>query len=571
MQPADEAYWDVLIIGASMAGACLARQLKIAHPHLAILNVDRKTSFDYGAGESMLEIFWDYAAKDLDLGPYLDSCHLPKNGLRFFFDSPAKSLALSDRSEMGRAWTDAIPSHQIDRQRFDRDINAMNAELGVNVSLGTEVSTIEIDRHRGHLVTLTDGRKIRCKWLVDAAGFSAPLARKLKILKPNTAHPISCRWARIENMNAIDHMGPAAWRERVNYTSRFLSTVHFMYSGYWFWLIPLSHTVTSVGVVWHHDKAPLDIKSQAAFIDFIKSHKALSDLLGNSFRVIDFHGLKNMSRIATQFYSEDRWFLTGMSAAFLDPLFSSGSAFLADANRMIGDLIETDITGQHDVLTKKLVAYNAHSRWWLENFLLHITGNYHGSFDLMRSLFEPLLMDFFGLILPTSMSRQWGYDPTQNYDDKDIVLETKLKMVETGPAKLVHKIANELAEFLAEREGLMTNNAGHFVDIKIKDNYIHNSLSRGRDLSPEKIQSLHKDMIAVSVRLALERMAISTKKTLNTEAMTAVTHAITHNNMTLKEAFAVCSGATKCPPINEAPNLAGVPQKHTFAAYWEGS
>lgn len=102
--------------------------------------------------------------------------------------------------------------------------------------------------------------------------------------------------------------------------------------------------------------------------------------------------------MADQFYSTDRWFLTGMSAAFLDPLFSSGSAFLSDANRMILDLIETDMAGDADTLRNKTIAYNAHSRWWLENFLLHITGDSRGSYDLMRQLFEPLLMDYFGLI-----------------------------------------------------------------------------------------------------------------------------------------------------------------------------
>lgn len=67
---------DVLIMGASMAGACLARHLKLAHPDFDIVSIDRKKEFDYGIGESMLEIFWDYATKDLKLGPYLDCNHL---------------------------------------------------------------------------------------------------------------------------------------------------------------------------------------------------------------------------------------------------------------------------------------------------------------------------------------------------------------------------------------------------------------------------------------------------------------------------------------------------------------
>lgn len=82
---------DVLIIGASMAGSCLARHLKLRHPEMAITVIDKKREFDYGVGESMLEVFWDYAAKDLKLGPYLDSNFVSKHGLRFFFDNAEKT------------------------------------------------------------------------------------------------------------------------------------------------------------------------------------------------------------------------------------------------------------------------------------------------------------------------------------------------------------------------------------------------------------------------------------------------------------------------------------------------
>ena len=56
-----ETLCDVLIIGSSMAGACLARQLKIKHPRLNIVVLEKKKQFDHWVGESTLESFWDYA------------------------------------------------------------------------------------------------------------------------------------------------------------------------------------------------------------------------------------------------------------------------------------------------------------------------------------------------------------------------------------------------------------------------------------------------------------------------------------------------------------------------------
>ncbi|MFL6656914.1 MAG: NAD(P)/FAD-dependent oxidoreductase, partial [Massilia sp.] len=423
---------DVLIIGASMAGSCLARQLKLRHPDMAITVLEKKREFDYGVGESMLEVFWDYAAKDLRLGTYLDNNFVTKHGLRFFFDNESKNLPLTEMSEMGRAWDDAIPAHQINRKRFDEDLCRMNQEAGIEVLMNCAARDITLDAEGGHLVTTHDGRQFRCKWLVDAAGFQAPVARKLDLVEPNVDHPISSRWGRFKNTRPIDQVGDDAWRERVNYNSRFKSTVHFMYEGYWFWMIPLEADVFSLGVVWHHDKAPLDIKNGDELVAFMQSHKAIAEVLGDEFELLDFAGLKNMSRISKQFYSDQRWFLTGMSAAFLDPLFSSGSAYLSEANRMIVDLIETDMRGESEALRQKVTCYNAHSRWWLDNFLLHIKGNYHGSYDLLRQLFEPLLMDYFGLILPFAMMKQWGYDPAADYGDGTELRKMKAIMIDHG-------------------------------------------------------------------------------------------------------------------------------------------
>lgn len=86
---------DVLIIGAGMAGSCLARQLKLRIPELDIVVVDRKTTFDYWVGESTVEVWEDYMTRILDLGPYLERHHLQKNGLRFFFASPEKDLPVA--------------------------------------------------------------------------------------------------------------------------------------------------------------------------------------------------------------------------------------------------------------------------------------------------------------------------------------------------------------------------------------------------------------------------------------------------------------------------------------------
>lgn len=525
---------DVLIIGASMAGSCLARQLKLRHPELAITVLDRKHEFSYWVGESMLEIFWDYAATDLKLGPYLDANYLYKHGLRFFFDSPEKNLPLAQMSEIGRSWYDSVPAHQIDRKRFDQDMRRFNLESGIDVRMNCPVTDVHIDAESGHRVSTGDG-ELRCRWLVDAAGFGAPLARKLDLVRPIEQHPISARWARLRHIRNLDLLGDDAWRSRVNYVSRFLSTNHFFYDGYWIWLIPLDSHTCSIGVVWRHDKAQLELKGQEQFVEFLRGHRCLDELLGPDAEVLDYQGLKGMSRISNQFYSTDRWFLTGMSAAFLDPLFSSGSAFLADANRMIGDLIATDMIGDERAYRNKCIAYNAHSRWWLDNFMLHISGNYHGSFDLLRQLFQPLLMDYFGIIFPSSAAHNWGYDPTVDYGDGSLLRAQKAQMLADSVNHRAHALKEELADFLKEREGLHANNRGKFFDINVDGWYMKHTRTRGRMLDGQEIAKMQREILEVSARLGLQRMAASLDVEVHADELESAVKAVVDYPLSLRE------------------------------------
>ena len=105
-----------------MAGGCLARQLSLEMPQLSVCLIDGKTEFDYGVGESTVEVFDDYALRNLQLGPYLNRHHIVKHGLRFWFDSANRDLPLEEMSEQGRShYTILNRGFQIDRSRFDRD------------------------------------------------------------------------------------------------------------------------------------------------------------------------------------------------------------------------------------------------------------------------------------------------------------------------------------------------------------------------------------------------------------------------------------------------------------------
>lgn len=503
----EETRCDVLIIGSSMAGACLARQLRLRHPRLDIVVLEKKRQFDHWVGESTLESFWDYAVKDLQLGFYLDTNHLYKHGLRFFYDSPEHDLPIDQMSEVGRSWFHTTPAHQINRKRFDTDLYTMNVEAGIDVRLGTKVSNVELDGEAGHAVTASDGR-YRCRWLVDAAGFASPVGKKLKLIRSNNDnHPIDSYWGRFRNIANLDLLGDREWRDRVNHTTRTLATTHFMYGGYWIWLIPIDAETFSIGVTVRTDLSPVKIDDSLDFVEFLRTHRCMRQLLGEQSELLDFHRLRGISRQASQSFSENRWFLTGMASAVLDPILSPGSALLSDNNRMIGDLIATDMVGKAREFRNKVKAYNVFNRIWLENFFLHIKGHYHDCFDRQRANFETLLMQWFGIILPTSMRESWGYDPSMSDEDFDRLGEQVESMLKDSCIHRVERIVQELQELLDEKGMAYANNRGQFHDIEIDSRFMANTRSMGRTLCPADIAEIENEMLRVGLSNSLRRLA----------------------------------------------------------------
>tara|TARA_B100000700_G_C15029656_1_gene849869 strand:- start:745 stop:2358 length:1614 start_codon:yes stop_codon:yes gene_type:complete len=528
-------YSDVVIIGGSMAGGCLARQLKLKHPELSVTVLERKKSFNSWVGESTLESFWDYAASDLQLGFYLDTNHLYKHGLRFFFDSVDRDLNVEEMSELGRTWYHGIPAHQIDRAKFDNDLVRFNRDIGVDVLLGETVSDIELDGEHGHSVKTAD-KSFRCRYLVDAAGFAAPLGKKLDLIESQDhRHSVSSAWARFKFTTPLDSLGSEQWRARTNFTTRALATNHFMYKGYWLWLIPLDEHTVSIGVTAKNTDVSLNVRTSDDFVEFLRSHKCMQEILGSHFELQDYKAMKRLSRRAKQSFSTDRWFLTGMSSAFLDPLLSPGSAYLTDANRMIGEIIEADLAGNEAMFAGKTKAFNAYLLGWFESFMLHITGNYHGSYEVHRTHFEALLMHWFGFILPSSMARHFGYCPSMSEMSQEQLNEKALAMVQGAAISRIHELKDEFIQLIQGQEYRL--NRGHFFDIELTKCRMKHAHSRGVMLDEMAIAELDKALLEVTYLGFLRSLCEIQRMDFDEEKMPLVVEAAINDKLSLTHAM----------------------------------
>jgi flavin-dependent dehydrogenase len=395
---------DVVIVGGGIAGAFLARHLKIAKPELSVLLLESHSTIDdYKVGESTVEVAAHYMVKRLNLGTYLYQHHLPKNGLRFFFDSEQKNLPLEEMSEIGSDHFPFFPSFQLERAKLERDLVSLNRAIGIEVELGAKATAVTIDASSHHTITYEQNGKtetVACRWIGDASGRRHFLPRALgKKITKDTRLNTAAAWARYENVAGLDAVESADpnWKARIKYSTRHLSTNHLMYDGYWIWFIPLAGDLMSVGVVYDKDrfeKLSLDeagVRKQDAFEAFVKSHRAASDLLRDA-KLVDFQAFAHLPYFTDDYFSKDRWVLTGEAGAFTDPFYSPGSDFIATANEFSVSLILAEIAGDPQ-FQDRLTAFNAYYKFKYESTIRLYANLYpaFGSFEIFKLKF---LLDF---------------------------------------------------------------------------------------------------------------------------------------------------------------------------------
>ncbi|WP_438485071.1 NAD(P)/FAD-dependent oxidoreductase [Streptomyces sp. S186] len=404
---------DVLIIGAGLAGGTLARQLRLEQPDLDIIVIDKVTEFPPGLDESSGEEFTNYANRILKLGPYLRKHHHVCSGTRFFFDSPERDLPIERMSEIGGRRPHPIPTYLIDRPVVERDLCELNRAAGIRVLLGTTVlncgpdespaEAITLDGEHGHTVRTSAG-VIRCTWLVDAAGEASPVARMLDLVPEEDRNPIAASWGRFEGCRSLDELGDEAWRQRVPHWGRASSTTYFMYRGYWIWLLPLSESQCSIGVVFDRRHTEPSVGTGAELLAFLREHRALRDLLGPEPVVRSFGTRDRLARLATQQFSEQRWFLTGNAGTVLDPMFATSSWLFTENNKLIGEFIKADRTGKQSDLPAYVHHYDIRVRSRYEK-LLNTTGHYvfRGSFDAWSAWVALRNRVYYNRIVPDAL------------------------------------------------------------------------------------------------------------------------------------------------------------------------
>jgi flavin-dependent dehydrogenase len=351
--------FDVVICGGGLAGLTLGLQLRQEFPDLRVLTLERVArplpDGCHKVGESSVELGSSYFMS-LGLTEYLKKHQLFKHGLRFFPGGGEKPL--HERFEIGPMQEPIVPSYQLDRGSFESDLRAFNQERGVVLLEGCVVKDAEIGADGAlHTVyfemrdedeAVRKRRSVQTRWLVDATGRHALLRKRMKLTR-GSRHAASAGWYRIEGKLDINDMVPAEerrWHDAPFASERWRSTNHLMGPGYWVWVIPLSSGMTSIGAVIHNELHSFDdVRSLERVQGFIAKHEPHLFEILKGYEVKDFLALKDYSHQVGRAWSTERWAMVGEAGAFVDPLYSPGSDFIAYANTFTTELIRVDREG----------------------------------------------------------------------------------------------------------------------------------------------------------------------------------------------------------------------------------
>jgi flavin-dependent dehydrogenase len=201
-------------------------------------------------------------------------------------------------------------SYEVPRGEFDALLLEHARAQGVEIHQPVAVEAVAFD---GDGVTLTSGvaETIRARFLVDASGRESFLAAR------------TGRRQRVPNLGKVALF--AHFRGAVRFPGREEGNIRiYIFDDGWFWWIPFSGDVTSVGCVMHaRTVRGREGSLDALFDEMVGRCARVAEGLKAAERVTPMYPVANFSYVNRPVVG-DRFLCVGDTVAFVDPIFSGG-------------------------------------------------------------------------------------------------------------------------------------------------------------------------------------------------------------------------------------------------------
>ncbi|EMI42413.1 tryptophan halogenase [Rhodopirellula sp. SWK7] len=326
--------YDCVVVGGGPAGGTAASI--VASAGLSTLLIEREAVPRFHVGESLMpEAYWPLERLGL-IDKMKTSGWQQKKSVQFVTHTGKESEPFffreHDERECSTTW-------QVERSEFDKMLFDRAAELGADCRDRTRLVEVKFDptdspdtppRASGVVIRDAAGQDhtIECRVVIDATGQQSFIAGRLGLKEVNPNLKKAAIWTYYKD--AIrgdgDNEGATIILNSENKNA-------------WFWFIPQSRGITSVGCVADHEYL---LKGRGTpeeiFGEELASCPGLIPRLSSATRVGKFTTAKEFSYMTRQ-HAGPGWALVGDAFGFIDPVYSSGVYFALEMGVRAGDAV----------------------------------------------------------------------------------------------------------------------------------------------------------------------------------------------------------------------------------------
>jgi FADH2-dependent halogenase len=306
--------YDVAVIGGGPAGSAAAAKLARLRRKVVVFEKDRFPRFHIG--ESLLATCNEFFA-ELGVSDKIRAAGFTEKWGASFGPADGSTEAYADFTASGQV---PFPqTWQVKREVLDDLLLRHAADCGARVRQETRVYEVMFDADGATIAAgssdegTVERRRLRVRAVIDASGRLGFLARKLRLRADEP---------RLANIGIYAHYsGVPRLDGRRTGDIRIVGRDDMG----WFWFIPVSPELMSVGVVLRRevfDSWPR-MSPDEALERAIADTPAAAALMRGAKREWPVRVEKDFSYQASQ-YAGDGWLLAGDAGSFLDPVFSTG-------------------------------------------------------------------------------------------------------------------------------------------------------------------------------------------------------------------------------------------------------